>query len=211
MLQKSLYLILVTVLTTILASPAPAFPGQNKPNEKTSPSGVSGASAASGARAEFLDEIAYYEQRYTRLAETVPAEKYSWRPGEGVRSIGEVYAHIVAANYGVARALGTEPPTGLDFKAIQAVTEKAKITQLLKDSFAHFRRAILAISDSDMDKSQKMFGRQTTVRGAFILITGHFGEHLGQSIAYARVNGITPPWTEEAQQQQQRPADKPKP
>jgi hypothetical protein len=90
-------------------------------------------------------------------------------------------------------------------------TEKAKIAQLLKDSFAHFRQAILAISDADMDKAQKMFGRQTTVRGAFLMIAGHFGEHLRQSIAYARVDGITPPWTEEARQQMQKPAEKPKP
>jgi hypothetical protein len=37
------------------------------------------------------------------------------------------------------------------------------------------------------------------------------GEHLGQSIAYARVNGIVPPWTEETMQQQQKPPEKPKP
>ena len=104
-----------------------------------------------------------------------------------------------------------QAPSGLDFKAIQAAAaDKAKITQLLKDSFAHLRQAILTISDADMDKPQKMFGRQTTVRGAFMMIIGHFGEHLGQSIAYARMNGITPPWTEEAQQQQ-KAAEKPKP
>jgi hypothetical protein len=56
-----------------------------------------------------------------------------------------------------------------------------------------------------------MFNRQTTLRGSFLMITGHFGEHLGQSIAYARMNGIVPPWTEEAQQPQQKPAEKPKP
>jgi hypothetical protein len=54
-----------------------------------------------------------------------------------------------------------------------------------------------------------MFGRQTTARGAFVMITAHFYEHLGQSIAYARVNGLTLQWTEEAQQQ--KPAEKPKP
>ena len=58
---------------------------------------------------------------------------------------------------------------------------------------------------------QKMFGRQTTARGAFIMITGHFAEHLGQLIAYARVNASTPPRTEEAQRQQQKPTEKPKP
>jgi hypothetical protein len=118
----------------------------------------------------------------------------------------------VAANYRIAQALGTAPPPGLDFKTITAMsTDKAKVVQALKDSFAHFRNAILAINDADLDKPQKMFGQQTTVRGAFIMITGHTGEHLGQSIAYARMNGIVPPWTAEAQQQQQKQAAKPNP
>jgi uncharacterized damage-inducible protein DinB len=166
------------------------------------------ASAVTGARGEFLAEVVYYEQRYIRLAEAVPAEKYPWRPAEGVRSIGEVYAHIATANYGVARALGTPLPAGIDPKTINAAAgDKAKTIQTLKDSFAHFRAAILAIKDSDLNNPQKMFGQDTTVRGAFVLITGHFGEHLGQSIAYARQNGIVPPWTEERMKQE---AAKPK-
>jgi len=173
---------------------------------------MASALPTSGYRAEFLEEVTYYEQRYTRLAEAMPAEKYTWRPAEGVRSVGEVFTHIIAANYGVARALGTAPPAGFDPKAISALSaDKAKVLQALKDSFAHFRSAIAALNDADADKPQKMFNRQTTLRGSFIMITGHFGEHLGQSIAYARVNGVVPPWTEEAQQQQQKPADKPKP
>jgi uncharacterized damage-inducible protein DinB len=48
-----------------------------------------------------------------------------------------------------------------------------------------------------------------------IFILRHLGEHLGQSIAYARMNGVVPPWTEEQQQrqqqQQQKPPEKPKP
>ncbi len=184
---------------------------QGKPGDKSATPSPSSAAPTSGARAEFLDEIAYYEQRYTRLAEAVPAEKYNWRPAEGVRSIGEVYAHIVAANYGIGRAFGTPPPAGIDPKAIMAAAgDKAKTVQGLRDSFAHFRQAILALSDADADKPQKMFNRQTTQRGAFIMVTGHMGEHLGQSIAYARMNGVVPPWTEEAQQQQ-KSAEKPKP
>jgi len=162
-----------------------------------------------GARGEFLAEIAFYEQRYTRLAEAVPADKYSWRPAEGVRSIGEVYAHIAAANYNLAKVLGTPLPAGIDPKAINAAAgDKAKTVQTLKDSFAHFRGAILAIKDSDLNNAQKFFGQDTTVRGAFFLVTGHFGEHLGQSIAYSRMNGIIPPWTEDRQKQE---AAKPKP
>ena len=67
---------------------------------------------ASGFRAEFLEDVAYYEQRYTRLAEAMPADKYSWRPADGVRSVGEIYTHIISANYVVARALGAPPLAG---------------------------------------------------------------------------------------------------
>jgi uncharacterized damage-inducible protein DinB len=182
---------------------------QDKPADKAP---ASSAAPTSGFRAEFLEEIAFYELRYTRLAEAMPAEKYAWRPGEGVRSVGEVFAHITAANYGIARALGTAMPAGLDFKVIMALSgDKPKLIQAMKDSFAHFRGAIIALNDADADKAQKMFGRQTTQRGSFIMVTGHFGEHLGQSIAYARMNNVVPPWTEEAMQQQQKQAEKPKP
>jgi uncharacterized damage-inducible protein DinB len=199
-------LVCFSLLTTLALTFISSISAQDKPADKSPAS----AAPTSGPRAEFLQEVAYYEQRFTRLAEAVPAEKYPWRPAEGVRSIGEVYAHIVAANYGLARALGTQPPAGFDPKAITAAAnDKPKIVQALKDSFAHFRQAILALGDADVDKPQKMFGQQTTVRGSFIMITGHTGEHLGQSIAYARANGIVPPWTEEAQQQQ-KAAEKPK-
>jgi uncharacterized damage-inducible protein DinB len=182
---------------------------QDKPAGQA-PSTVA-AAPTSGARAEFLAKVAFYEQRYARLAQAMPAEKYAWRPAEGVRSAGEVYANIIAANYGIARVLGTLPPADVDFKVMMAsAADKVKTVQSLKDSFAHFRQAVLSLCDADLDKPLKMFGQQTTCRGAFILISGHTGEHLGQSIAYARMNGIVPPWTEEQQQQQQKkPAAKP--
>jgi uncharacterized damage-inducible protein DinB len=206
--MRRIFLCFLT-LTTLGLAVLPSSRAQNSPDKKVS---AMAAAPTSGFRAEFLEEIAYYEQRYARLAEAMPAEKYAWRPAEGVRSVGEVFTHITVANYGIARALGTAPPAGFDPKAITALSaEKPKVLQALKDSFAHFRAAIIALSEGDADKPQNMFNRHTTLRGSFIAITGHFGEHLGQSIAYARVNGVVPPWTEEFQQQQQKPAEKPKP
>src|SRR5258708_35473157 len=92
-----------------------AFP-QDNPAEKPAAATQGSAGPSSGARAEFLEEIAYYEQRYTRLAEAIPADKNAWRPGEGGRSIGESYAHIRTANYGVGPALGAPKPPRVDFK-----------------------------------------------------------------------------------------------
>src|SRR5438552_17068677 len=207
MRRMCLYFLILTVFGSSLAP----FGLAQESSDHKAPA-LTPAAPTSGFRAEFLEGIAYYEQRYTRLAEAMPPEKYTWRPGEGVRSVGEVFTHIIGANYGVARALGTAPPSGLDFKAIGALSDKSKVVQALKDSSAHLRGAALALNDGAADKPRTMFGRQSTLRGSFTMIIGHFGEHLGQSIAYARVNGVMPPWTEEAQQQQQqKPADKPKP
>jgi len=203
------YFLLLTVLALNFM---PSGRAQDSADHKAKAAAIAAVAPTAGFRADFLEEIAYYEQRYTRLAEAMPAEKYAWRPAEGVRSVGDVFAHITLANYGIARALGTAPPAGFDMKAILALSnDKPKLLQTMKDSFAHFRGAIIALNEADADKPQKMFNRSTTVRGSFIAITGHFGEHLGQSIAYARVNGVVPPWTEESQQQQQKPGDKPKP
>lgn len=194
------------ILAAVFCALAAIAAVQDKAAERPA---VAATSGVPGVRGEFLDEVAYYEQRFTRLAEAIPADKYTWRPAEGVRSIGEVYAHVVSANYGFAKMLGTDFPAGVDPKGIIATAgDKGKIVQELKDSFAHMRDAIQAIKDSDLDKSQKLPGnRQSTVRGTFIFITGHYGEHLGQSIAYARQIGIVPPWTEERMKQE---AAKPK-
>ncbi len=191
--------------TAILPSSSLSVRAQEKLSEKPS------TPVASTYRTEFLEEITYFELRFTRLAAAVPAENYSWRPAEGVRSVGEVYAHIIMANYGIAKTLGTPLPAGLDPKSfLAAANDKPKILQALKDSFAHFRQAISTLNDKDADKPQAMFNRQTTLRGSFMMIDRHLGEHLGQSIAYARMNGVVPPWTEDVQRQQAKPVDKPK-
>jgi uncharacterized damage-inducible protein DinB len=104
--------------------------------------------------------------------------------------------------------LGTPPPAGIDPKTLNAsANDKAKVIQALKDSFLHFTNAILAVKDSELDKEIRTSRGQMTMRGSFFMITGHFGEHLGQSIAYARSIGVVPPWTAERQRQE---SEKPK-
>jgi hypothetical protein len=95
--MNRIYLYLLILTVSFLGSHTLLL-AQDKPADRPVSSAV--AAPASGFRAEFLEEVAYYEQRYTRLAEAMPAEKYSWRPSEGVRSVGEVFTHIISANYG---------------------------------------------------------------------------------------------------------------
>ena len=168
----------------------------------------------SGFRAEALGLHAYGEKQILDLAEATPADKYGWRPGAGVRSISELYIHIVGGNYLLLGFAGVKAPAGLDREMEKNVTEKAKVIDELKKSFAHLRAGIAATSDADLDKPVKMFGRDTTVRGVMLAAVSHEFEHLGQSIAYARMNGIVPPWTAEQQKRikeemDKKPADAP--
>ncbi len=171
---------------------------------------ASAATPATGYRAEFLSQIAILEKKYVSLVESMPGEKFTWRPGEGVRSVSEVFLHISQANFGVPRVLGTPPPQGFNPQGFEkSTTDKAKIAETVKQSFQHLRQAALNLSDADADKPVKLFGRDTTYRAALMAIAEHLGEHLGQSIAYARVNGVVPPWTEDFQRRAQEQAHPP--
>jgi uncharacterized damage-inducible protein DinB len=164
----------------------------------------------SGFRAEVLAEVRVQEDKFTRLAEAIPADKYTWRPSPDVRSIAEVFLHVAAANYNLPKLIGTPPPAGMDVAKLEkSTTDKAKIIGILKDSFAHEREAIVKMPDADLEKSLDWFGGKNTERGILLFMTRHTAEHLGQSIAYARFIGVVPPWTED-QQRQQAPTPKAK-
>lgn len=159
-----------------------------------------GTPGVTGYRSEVLSEVIVQGEKFVRLAEAVPADKYTWRPGADVRSFAEVFLHVAGANYNLYTMVGSKIPDGIDTKDIQkSTTDKTKIVAMLKDSFAHAQAAIKAMPDADLEKSMNWFGGKITERGVLLFIVRHGAEHLGQSIAYARVTGITPPWTVDAQ------------
>jgi len=88
------------------------------------------------------------------------------------------------------------------------VTEKPKVVEALKKSFDHARKAVEATPDSDLDKKVKFFGQEPSERMMLIVLVSHGHEHLGQSIAYARMNGITPPWSATETGPEKKPAPK---
>jgi uncharacterized damage-inducible protein DinB len=170
-----------------------------------------GTPGVTGYRSEVLAEVIVQEDKFTRLAEAVPAEKYTWRPAPDVRSFAEVFLHVSAANYNLYKLVGTPPPTGLDLKGLEkSTTDKAKVVATLKDSFAHAKKAITTMPDVDLDKSLDWFGGKNTERGILLFIVRHAAEHLGQSIAYVRFVGIVPPWTEDMQKKQPEKKEAPK-
>jgi uncharacterized damage-inducible protein DinB len=162
-----------------------------------------GTPGVTGYRSEVLALVMIQGDEFTRLAEAIPAEKYSWRPAPGVRSVAEVLLHAAAANYNMYKSVGMSPPAGLDVAGLETSTnDKAKIIGTLIDSYAHARKAITNLPDADLEKTMDWSGGKITERGVLLFIVPHIAEHLGQLIAYARFLGVVPPWTEDEQKKE---------
>lgn len=197
-------LIVAALCLIAIAAPVTHLTSQVNPYKDGTP-------GVTGYRSEVLAEVMIQEDKFLRLAEAIPAEKYTWRPAPDVRSVAEVFLHVSAANFNVYKLVGTPPPAGVDIKGLERSTsDKTKVIVALKDSFAHARKAITSMSDADLDKGLDWFGGKNTERGVLLFVTRHAAEHLGQSIAYARFMGVVPPWTEDAQKQQQKQEATPK-
>jgi uncharacterized damage-inducible protein DinB len=176
------YLVLLGAFVILIAAVAPS---------------ARSAETASGFRAEYIGEVNFVGKRLMDLANAMPQEKYSWRPAPGVRSVSEVYVHVASGDYLIPSMMGIKTPEGIGPDMEKTVTEKAKVIETLKKSLEHVKTMAATMSDADLDKKIKAFGgREMSEREVMIVLLNHMHEHLGQSIAYARMNGVTPPWSE---------------
>lgn len=150
-----------------------------------------------GFRNEVIKELNEAEEKVTSLAEDFPQSKYSWRPEEGVRSVSEVINHIAGANFFFLNFIGIELPDGmkLDPEMEKKVTDKNDILKFVKKSFAFARDKISSMKDSELGKEVDFFGGKISTRHLLLKMAGHNHEHVGQLVAYARMNGITPAWS----------------
>jgi uncharacterized damage-inducible protein DinB len=178
----------------LVAASAAALPAQGTP---PAAAGAPAAAGQDGIRKELIQQIEDAERKLLALAEAVPQEKYTWRPAEGVRSISEVFVHVAGANLMIPGIAGVKAPTDFTLArdAEKTMTDKAQVVNALRQSFAHAKQGVTSLSDADLDAPVTLFGQPTTKRGVFVLIATHAHEHLGQSIAYARMNGVKPPWS----------------
>lgn len=156
---------------------------------------LSAQQGPAGVRGDMLAQLDDAANKLAQLAEAIPQEKYAWRPAEGVRSMSQVFVHVASANFFFPTMVGVQPGSRPPRDAEQTITDKAQVVDWLKRSFDHARSAIRGVSDADLDKPVDMFGQKTTGRGVLLTMVSHAHEHLGQAIAYARSNGVVPPWS----------------
>jgi uncharacterized damage-inducible protein DinB len=154
------------------------------------------AAPAGGFQADLVADFDDPMTHLLELAEAMPADKYGWRPGEGVRSFSQVLMHVAAGNYVASASLGKAIPAGVDPRKLEETTDKAAAIATLRASIDHFKAAVTAVSDADLTAPVELFGMKLNKRRVMLLMQGHGHEHLGQAIAYARMTGVVPPWSQ---------------
>ena len=185
---------------SVLALAAPAMPLAVPLAAQTTPEGF---------KIEIERQFGASARKVIMLAEAMPAEKYGWSPEEGIASVARVYLHIARYNYmyleesmGIASPIGEEAYMRWEddvterFRAkTPSASEKEWIVEALSASVAHVRDSLEPMSDADLAASTQQYGRQVQKWAVMLQLVAHMNEHLGQSIAYARMNGVVPPWS----------------
>ena len=144
-----------------------------------------------GMQAAFAKDAGTLSEKLTGLARAMSG-KYDWKPGQGVRSVADVFNLIVKENGLLAGVLSGTQNMGAKPAPI---SDPQKLQEALKASYLNLQKAITGLSDNDLQTTVKLFGRDWTKQDALMHILADQHEHLGQSIAYARSNGVVPPWS----------------
>ena len=185
-MPRSLPALVALVAVAVLTASALARPG----------SGARTQAAPVSYRDEFLQQFNTSMAKVVALAEALPAEKYAWSPHSDVMPLGRVYAHIARFNYHYpATAMAIAPPAGVDPDTLERVSEKARLVALLRRSAEHVRQSVHQMPESQLAQPTTLYGRRVPQWAVLFQLVAHLNDHMGQSIAYARVAGVVPPWS----------------
>ena len=147
---------------------------------------------------EFEGQFNASAEKLVALAMAMPEESYAWSPMEGVRSVARVYMHIARYNYYYPEiALDVPSPMGAaEYDSWEeGVADKEKAVAILAESMEHVRRVVASMSSKDLEEKTRLYGRDVGQWAVLLQLVTHMNEHLGQSIAYARMNHVAPPWS----------------
>jgi uncharacterized damage-inducible protein DinB len=188
--------ILSALLLAALAVSLNAFaatPDQNSaPTDSTAPS--------YDMKAQSLADLERVQQKFVDLANALPADKLTWRPTPDSRSFAELFLHVAGERYGILGLMGATAPADFDGKTFEkSTTDRAQIVAELNKTWEFAQKAINGMSNADFAKLLPKLGPQANAGDVVYILVGDAHEHLGQAVAYARENGVIPPWTVEAQ------------
>ena len=124
--------------------------------------------------------------------ETMPAEKFSYKPSAEQITFGHLAAHIAEANYFFcANTAGIEQPKVEELKGEEG---KEKLVAAIKSSFEFCRTALAKADDSNLAGDVKWFDGKPRARAwAALGLASSWADHYGMAAMYLRLNGLLPP------------------
>ena len=154
-------------------------------------------STAATARAQapvasaFRDFEATEAKNLVAAAETVPAEKYSYKPTPAQMSFGDIVVHLSRGNDLLCGTIaGTKAPTRTP---VAATASKAALVARLKETFDFCGTSLATLDDSKLSEQLTVFGQTMSRAGVMTITTGDWADHYSQSAIYMRLNGMLPP------------------
>jgi hypothetical protein len=151
-------------------------------------------------KAQALADLQVMQKKFLDLANAVPENKFSWRPSADSRSFAEIFLHVAGERYQILAMMSAASPLGFNAKAFEKMTtDKARIVDELNRSWEFAQKTISGMNNADFANPLPKLGPQANAGDVVYILIADAHEHLGQSIAYARENGIVPPWTVDAQ------------
>ena len=139
--------------------------------------------------------LGYNQGQIAALAQEFSEDQYNWRPAEGIRSVREVILHLTSANYYIASGMGITIPDDVNMQTIEQITGKENVIAALNKSYGFITDKLNQIPSADFKKEVDLGFMKTNMLNAMLILLDHSGEHKGQLIAYARSNGVVPPWS----------------
>jgi hypothetical protein len=135
--------------------------------------------------------VARYGKNMVAAAESMPAEKYSFKPSPEMNSFGHLAMHIAQTNNTFCAKISGQ--TAPDVK-MSETDPKEKLVAAIKDSFAFCTTALANVDDSKLGEQFVLFGNRPISRGgALVTLGGSWTDHYATQAIYLRLNGILPP------------------
>jgi uncharacterized damage-inducible protein DinB len=154
------------------------------------------AQNGAAVRDEMLRHFDESMSKVIALAGAIPADKFTWKPSPGTMEVGQVYGHIANYNFSyISNEMGAPAAAGIKNDTLEAMRNKEQLVALLRRSSDHVKRSVAAMPAAQLDRATTLYGRTVPQWAVLVQLVAHMNEHLGQSIAYARSNNITPPWS----------------
>jgi len=140
--------------------------------------------------------VARYEKNMVAAAESMPAEKYGFKPSPEMNSFGHLVMHIAQSNYMFCSKISGQ--TAPDVK-MSETDPKDKLVAGIKDSFAFCATTLANVDDSKLGEQFLLIGNRPISRGAaLVALGGSWTDHYATQAIYLRLNGILPPTAQAA-------------